>query len=130
MSFAKAALICATAALSLSACGTVNVKPAVSPSSPYASRGRVDDPRTSKNNHVACLEAAKIPVREIGATDLLVGANVRVRFEPTSGAAQADQFQDHEQNAEVIGSALVYPDRAPDAELTEIERCIALGVKG
>ena len=30
----------------------------------------------------------------------------------------------------MIGSALLYPDQASDAELTEIEHCIAQGVSG
>ena len=35
-----------------------------------------------------------------------------------------------DQGAEVIGSALLYPGHTADAELTEIEHCIAQGVKG
>lgn len=129
MSFAKAALGCAAAALSLSACGTIDVKPNASSPAPH-SRGRVDDPRTSKNDHVQCLRASGIPVQLVGTTDLLLGGSVRVRFEPTPGAAQADQILNHEQSAEVIGSALVYPGQAPDGELTKIEHCIAQGVSG
>jgi len=127
MSFAKPALMCVAAALALSACGTINVKPTASVTH---SRGRVDDPRTTKNNHVACLRANGIAVQEIGDTQLLVAGTVRVVFEPSAGAAQAKQMQNDEQAAEVIGSALVYPDHAPDAQLNQIESCIAQGVSG
>ncbi len=130
MSFAKPALACAAAALSLSACGAINVKPTASSSAPAHSRGRIDDPRTTKNDHVQCLRAAGIPVQEVGNTDLLVAGSVRVHFLPTAGAAQTAQFANEEQSAEVIGSALLYPGQAPDAVLTKVEHCIAQGVKG
>jgi hypothetical protein len=59
-----------------------------------------------------------------------VAGSVDIRFLPTPGAAQAAQIENQEQGAEAIGSALLYPGRTPDAELTQIERCIAQGVKG
>ncbi len=130
MSFARAALLSAAAALMLSACGTINVKPSASNSGSARSRGQVDDPRTTKSNHVQCLRADSLSVREVGNSDLLVAGSVRVHFEPTPGAAQARQMEGGDQGAEVIGSALLYPGQAPDAELTEIEHCIAQGVKG
>jgi len=130
MSFARTVLASTAAAMALSACGTVNVKPSASSSAPAHSRGRVDDPRTSKANHVACLRADKLVVREIGINDLLVGSSVRVHFEPTPGAAQAQQITDAAQGAEVIGSALVYPGQASDGQLNEIEHCVAQGVSG
>lgn len=127
MSFAKPALMCVAAALALSACGTINVKPTASVTH---SRGKIDDPRTTKNNHVTCLRANGIAVQKIGNTQLLVDGSVRVVFEPTPGAAQAKQIENAEQSAEVIGSALVYPGSTRDAQLNTIERCIAQGVKG
>ena len=130
MSLAKTVLLGTATALALSACGTVNVKPSASSSAPAHSRGRIDDPRTAKSNHVACLRAANLSVDEVGATGLVVGGSVRVRFLPTPGAAQAAQISGTVQGAEVIGSALVYPDQAPDTELTKIEQCIAQGVSG
>lgn len=130
MSFAKTALCCAATALSLGACGAINVKPTASSSAPAHSRGKPEDPRTTKANHVQCLRADNISVREVGNADLLVAGSVKVHFEPTPGAAQSDQIQDAEQGAEVIGSALLYPGRTPDSELTKIERCIAQGVSG
>jgi hypothetical protein len=130
MSLAKLAPICAAAALTLSACGTINVKPTASAGATAASRGRIDDPRTFKNNHVGCLRANNLAVRDVGATGLVVAHSVRVVFLPTPGAAQADQIQDVEQGAEVIGSALVYPGHASDSDLNKIEHCIAQGVSG
>jgi hypothetical protein len=132
MSFAKLALICAAAALTLSACGTINVKPTAATGAAAQSRGRgrIDDPRTTKSNHVMCLRADKIPVREVGTTALVAADSVRVQFLPTPGAAQAAQIENQEQSAEAIGSALLYPGQASDAELTKIERCIAQGVSG
>ena len=130
MSFAKPTLVCAAAALSLTACGTINVKPTASSSAPAHSRGRIDDPRTGKNDHVQCLRAEGISVQEVGNTDLVVAGSVKVHFEPTAGAAQTAQFANDEQSAEVIGSALVYPGQTPDAVLTKIEHCIAQGVSG
>lgn len=125
MPCAKATLAITLTTLALSACGSVKVQP-TSPTS----RGRVDDPRTTKNDHVSCLRAAGLSVQELSGTDLQVAGTIRVHFEPTPGAAQFDQISDREQAAEVIGSALVYPGTAPDAQLATVERCIAQGVKG
>jgi hypothetical protein len=105
------------------------VKPSASASGAPVSRGRVDDPRTMRPDHVACLRADGLPVQTIGATDLAIG-NVRVHFDPTPGGAQDDQMRNREQSAEVIGSALLYPGNAPDSELGKIEACLAEGVKG
>jgi hypothetical protein len=130
MSFAKPALICAAAALTLSACGTINVKPTASAGATASSRGRIDDPRTTKSDHIGCLRADNLAVREVGTTGLVVANSVKIVFLPTAGAAQAAQIQDVEQGAEVIGSALVYPGNASDSDLNKIEQCIAQGVSG
>ncbi len=128
MSRAKLAFLAVVAALIVSACGTVDVKPAGTGAT--ASRGRIDSPASTKPNHVQCLRANKLSVQEIGTTGLLINGSVRVRFEPTPGAAQSDQIEDREQAAEVIGSALVYPGTTPDADLNKIETCLAAGVSG
>ncbi|HZU40032.1 MAG TPA: hypothetical protein VE992_03220 [Solirubrobacteraceae bacterium] len=124
MSLAKLTLVSGLAAIALSACGTVEVKP-----KSIVSRGRVEAPTTSGPNHLQCLLADGLPARQTGPNDLVIGS-VRVHFDATPGAAQADQFEDREQAAEVIGSALVYPGNASDAELSKIEACVAQGVKG
>lgn len=126
MSPAKLAVVCATAATGLSACSTA-VKPAT------GSRGRVDDPRITKNERVKCLQQAQLPVQEVGVTGLQIGplpTGPTVVFAPTAGAAQGQQIQGEEQGAEVIGGALLYPNQASDQELTKIENCLAKGVSG
>ncbi len=53
-----------------------------------------------------------------------------VYFEPTPGAAQEMQINGQVQGAEVIGSALLYPNQASDQLLTTVEGCVAQGVSG
>jgi len=79
------------------------------------------------------LQAHHLPVARIGLTNLQVGSlpgGPTIVFEPTPGAAQADQIRGQAQAAEVIGSALVYPHQAPDDELKTIENCLTSGVSG
>ena len=128
MSLAKRAVPCALAALALGACGGTAVHP-----TSRSSRGRIDDPRTAKADRVQCLRNDHLPVQEIGLTGLQIGpapAGPRVVFTPTPGAAQAAQIDAQAQGAEVIGAALLYPDQGSDAELDQIETCLAQGVSG
>jgi hypothetical protein len=53
-----------------------------------------------------------------------------VQFMPTPGAAQEAQISGQVESAEVIGSALLYPNQAPDGLLQKVESCVAKGVKG
>lgn len=127
MSLAKLVMASCLAVLALAACGSTAVHPG------NAGRGRVDDPRTTQVNHVKCMRQDHLPVEEVGRTGLQIGAlpaGPTVVYAPTSGAAQADQIQGQAQGAEVIGSALLYPNQAPDAELNQIETCLAQGVSG
>jgi fermentation-respiration switch protein FrsA (DUF1100 family) len=113
----------ALSALALSACSVTADK--------AGGRGSVADPRTQAGR-LACLRAHHLPVSEVGTTGLQVGAppaGATIRFTPTPGAAQADQIAGQTQGAEVIGSALLYPNGASDSELGVIENCIAHGVK-
>jgi hypothetical protein len=124
MSSAKLAALSGLAALALSACGTSTTAP---------NRGRIDDPRTSQSNHLKCMLAAHLPVVKVGRTDLQVGpapTGPTVHFAPTPGLAQGLQINGQAQGAEVIGSALLYPNQATDNELSKIETCLAQGVKG
>jgi hypothetical protein len=110
------------AAFALAACSVTANKP--------AGRGHVADPRTQAGR-LDCLRAHHLPVTEVGATGLQIGrppAGPAVHFTPSSGAAEAAQLEGQAQSAEVIGSALVYPNQAPDSELKTIENCVALGV--
>jgi hypothetical protein len=119
-------------ALASSACGTSSNPPAGSVRAGATTSGhaRLDDPRT---RHVACLRAHKIPFQEVGLTGLRIGSapgGPTVQFTPTPGAAQRDQIVGAAPGAEVIGSALLYPNQAPDALLATVEACLAQGVKG
>ena len=70
---------------------------------------------------------------EVGQTDIQIGTGpsvATVTFTPTPGAAQALQINGQARGAEVIGSALLYPNHAPEDELQLIENCLAIEVKG
>ena len=51
-------------------------------------------------------------------------------FTNSPGAAQADQIEGKAQGAEVIGTALVYPNQGSDGELASIAACLQQGVSG
>jgi hypothetical protein len=128
-------LLCGLAAIALAACGgSVDVHPvAPAGSTKLVSRGRVDDARTMRSNHLACLRKDHLPAQEVGPTGIQIGtlpAGPTVVFAPTPGIAQGQQIQGTEQGAEVIGSALLYPNQASDSELSKIESCLSLGVSG
>ncbi|SRR5581483_5474338 len=123
----------AFAALAVTGCGAVQVQPTTrAGSSKLASRGRVDSPVTMKN-HLACLRDAHLQVQVVSPTRLQIGpapAGPTVVFSPTAGAAQAYQIDGSAQAAEVIGSALVYPNQGSDGEMATIGACLAQGVQG
>ena len=124
MPHAKSVAALGAAAVILCGCSAV-VKPP-------QGRGRVEDPRTVAGR-LQCLRAQHLPVRKVGSTALQIGplpAGPTVQFEPSNGAAATRQVDGTAQGAEVIGSALLYPHQAPGAELTEIENCVAQGMKG
>ena len=127
--FALAAL-----ALALAGCGAVKVQPtAPAGSTKLVSRGKIDSPLTSVHNHLGCMRDAHLAVQLVSPTKLQIGAarsGPTVVFTPTAGAAQAQQIDGNAQGAEAIGSALLYPNQASDAELTAIEDCLARGVQG
>src|SRR5947209_6369001 len=111
MSLAKLLAASCLAVLTLAACGSTSVHPA------GTGHGQVDDPRTAKSDHVACMRSDHLPVTEVGLTGLQIGAppaGPRIVFTPTPGAAQADQIRAQGQGAEVIGSALLYPNQGSD----------------
>jgi hypothetical protein len=132
MSSAKLAIACALAAVVLSACGT-QTKPAagtISPTVTSEGHAKIDDPRTK---HVECLRQENIPVTEVGETGLQIGtppSGPTVRFDPTPGSAQHDQIGGQVTGAEVIGSALLFPNQASDELLGKVETCLAQGVAG
>jgi hypothetical protein len=138
MSLAKVAVACGLMALLISACG-IQAKPEAGTShlSKQAGfHGVVDDPRIPQ---VSCLKSDKLPFREYYADGvqhlpaIQVGARAQgptMIFYPTDGIAQGLQIMGQETGAEVIGALLVYPNQSPSKELTEVEACAAIGVKG
>jgi hypothetical protein len=132
MSVATRALICGLSVLLLAGCASLTKPPAVtrSASGALVSHGRVDDPRTK---HAVCLRQHQLPVSEPTPIEIQVGQpgiGPLIRFLPTPGAAQEAQIAGQAQSAEAIGSALLYPNQAPDSELQVVENCAALGVQG
>ncbi len=130
MSSVKLALAAGLAVLSLSACGTAAKPVAGTPQAVVKTHRGVDDPRTK---HLKCIRQDGLPVVRVGQTGLQVGTRPTgptVIFEPTPGAAQELQISGQAQSAEVIGSALLYPNLASDSELQKVEACVAQGVTG
>ncbi len=121
-------------ALALTGCGAVKVQPtAAAGSTKLASRGKVDSPLTDMHNHLGCLRADHLAVQVLSPTKLQVGAapaGPTIVFTATDGAAQARQIDGTAQGAEVIGTALLYPNQGSDSELTGIEDCLDQGVQG
>jgi hypothetical protein len=131
MSLAKLVVVSSLAAavLALAGCGST----AVHSGPAGSSRGKLDDPRTAKSNHLKCMRDKGLPVQEVGQTGIQIGAppaGPRVVFTPAPGSAQGDQIEARTQGAEVIGSALLYPNQGSDAELNQIETCLTQGVSG
>jgi hypothetical protein len=130
MSSAKLAAASAFAVMLIAACGTTAKPEAGTLRAAAKAHKNVDDPRAK---HILCLRADKIPVVTVGGTGLTVGtapADAKVVFLPTPGSAQQAQIGGTAPAAEVIGSALLYPQHDSDAQLKQIEDCLAVGVKG
>jgi hypothetical protein len=132
MSSAKVAVLCASLAVALAGCGN-SPKPvagSIPPNAVSEGHAKIDDPRA---RHLPCLRQHKLAVAKVGRTWLQIGgapAGPRINFLPTPGAAQEAQISGQVQGAEVIGSALLYPDAASDRLLKTVEDCLAEGVTG
>jgi hypothetical protein len=53
-----------------------------------------------------------------------------VVFEPTPGIAEGDQMKGEVEGAEVLGSALIYPNRTSYRKMIKVETCLAIKVTG
>ncbi|MDE3134763.1 MAG: hypothetical protein KGL15_11915 [Acidobacteriota bacterium] len=138
MSAVKVAVACGLIALSVSACGIAQ-KPEAGTAhlrQHTGFRGLVDDPRIPQ---IHCLKSHRLPFREYYADGvqhlpaIQVGGRAQgptMIFYPTDGIAQGLQIMGQETGAEVIGALLVYPNRSRRQELTKVEACAAIGVKG
>jgi hypothetical protein len=134
MSSAKLAAACVATAVSLSACGVASKPEAGSMQAAITSHQHYADPRTI---HVKCLRADHIGLREYTLHGTIPAIQVGTRpsgptieFLATAGAAQNEQIQGRAQGAEVIGAALVYPNRAPNGLMSKVETCMAKDVTG
>jgi hypothetical protein len=136
MALGKLVFPCALAALTISGCGIAAKPLAGTPdlSARSGMHGRIDRLRRV---HYLCLRGAGLPAQTFtssgGRPAIQVGpssAGPTIVFEPTPGAAQELQIDGQVQGAEVIGSALLYPNLASDATLSTVERCVALDVTG
>jgi hypothetical protein len=130
----RLALPVALAALATAGCGAVDVHPKVPAGSPrLVSRGQVDSPLTDIRNHLQCIRDAHVAVTVVSPIRLQIDSaptGPSVLFTPTPGAAQAAQIDGSAQGAEVIGTALLYPNQGSPGELTSIEDCLDQGVQG
>jgi len=138
MSSAKVVAAAGLAALALSGCGAATANPVAGSPGVAKGRGKIDNPLTNMPNHLACLKRAHLTVSTVvvdRGPGLQIGsppAGPTVYFAPAPGAAQGLQIggSPQDQGAEVIGSALLYPNRASDNELGKVETCLAKGVGG
>jgi hypothetical protein len=135
MSSAKPVFAAGLVALALAGCAS-NTKPLAGTTNPDGQpigRGRVDSPITHQPNHLECMEQKHLPVVQVSSTELQIGdapAGPQIVFEPTPGVAQGMQIRDESQGAEVIGSALLYPNQGSADELSQVEDCLAQDVFG
>jgi hypothetical protein len=130
----RLALPVALGAVATAGCGAVQVHPTVPADSPsLVSRGKVDSPLTDMHNHLACIRDAHVAVTVVSPIKLQIDSwpgGPTVVFKPTAGAAQAAQIDGNAQGAEVIGTALLYPNQGSPGELTAVEDCLDQGVQG
>lgn len=133
MPSAKLALAAGLAAVSLAACGSTAKPEAGTLKADVNARNAIDNPRVK---HLQCLKQDHIaasPITVAGLPGIQVGTypqGPRIVFAATPGVAQGDQIQGTDQSAEVIGSALLYPDAGTDGLLQKVEDCVAEGVQG
>ncbi len=129
--FAAAAVVVAFA---LSACGSTTKPVAGTPQAAAQTRKGLNDPRTK---HIACLRADHVtdiheyysdgrPAFQVGTKP----SGPTVVFEATPGMGQGVQISGQDQGAEIIGSALVFPNDASAKLDHAVETCVALGVSG
>ena len=136
--FAAAAL---AVVLALSACGSTTKYVAGTPQATAQAKKGLNDPRTT---HIACLRADHVTdiheehlaVKGYGPTAwpaFQVGtkpSGPTVVFVATPGMGQGVQISGQDQAAEIIGSALVFPNDASAKLASEVESCVSLGVSG
>jgi hypothetical protein len=134
MRIARLAAAAFAVALALSACGSTTKPVAGTPQAAAQAKKGLNDPRTT---HIACLRAEHVtdiheyysdgrPAFQVGTTP----SGPTVVFEATPGMGQGVQISGLNQGAEIIGSALVFPNDASAKLDHDVEACVALGVSG
>jgi hypothetical protein len=134
MRIAKSAAAVVVVALALSACGSTTKPVAGTPQAAAQAKKGLNDPRTT---HIACLRADHVtdiheyysagrPAFQVGTRP----SGPTVVFEATPGMGQGVQISGSDQAAEIIGSALVFPNDASAKLDHDVETCVALGVSG
>jgi hypothetical protein len=129
--FAAAAVV---VALALSACGSSTKPVAGTPQAAAQAKKGLNDPRPT---HIKCLRADHVtdiheyysagrPAFQVGTRP----SGPTVVFEATPGMGQGVQISGSDQGAEIIGSALVFPNDASAKLAHKFETCVALGVSG
>jgi hypothetical protein len=135
MSSAKVAVACVAIAVSLSACGVASKPEAGSAQAAIKSAQQLksSDVRTK---HVKCLATHHIPYTlymHDGHPAIQMGplpTGPTAVFLASPGTAQGVAIRGQAQAAEVIGSALVYPNQASNRVMKKVEACMKIGVSG
>jgi hypothetical protein len=143
MSLVKVVVVCGLMAALLSACG-IQTKPLAGESASQLKKshdyyGLVDHAYTKqvkclrklpRKDHIKfhryLLGKQKLPVIQIDT----LPKGPTIVFYPTPGIAQGLQIMGQEEGAEVIGNALLYPNRARGKLLHRVEQCTATDVPG
>jgi hypothetical protein len=133
-SLAKLAIACVFAAVTLSACG-ITAKPEVGTPHINSAPGNhavFDDPRTT---HTHCLRQIGLGIRKFraagGVPAIQVGrlpTGPTIYFYPVSNIQS--KIEGQAQGSIMIGSALVYPNRATTKVADRVIYCIDQGVPG
>jgi hypothetical protein len=136
MSKTKLVLACGLMALLLGACGIQKKPEAGTPhvNKAHGSHAKWDDPRKGREK---CLREHHVHGRYYTASEgrpaIQVGTvptGPTIIFEPSPAFAEGLQIEGETQAAEIIGSALVYPNKAKSHLMKIVENCMAVGVPG
>ena len=139
MSFPKVAVICGLMAALIGGCG-IAAKPQAGTHNLLNQpgfHGVFDDPRGVRSQ---CLSEHKISYEEFFTKQSIDGTpqhlpaikidqgGAVIVFYPDAGTAEGQQIMGQGVGAELIGSALLYPNNTTGGELTNVENCTAVGI--
>jgi hypothetical protein len=136
MSKTKLVMACGLMALLLGACGIQKKPEAGTPhvNKAHGSHAKWDDPRKGREK---CLKKKHLHGRYYTASGgrpaIQVGTlptGPTIIFDATPAGAEYQQILGNTQAAEIIGAALVYPNKAKSHVMKLVENCMAVGVAG